>query len=519
MKRIALIFAALSLLYFVPAGGATRNTETQKLVSDYSRKEPLRSGIFGILAVRGSDTLAQYNRRLKMVPASNVKLITTGLALKQLGSSWRFSTTLAYSGSVKDGVLHGDLYIVGGGDPTTGSRSSCADSLLKTFRAWKDLLDKAGIKEITGHVVGDGRYFKRPLQSMTWQAEDMGFNYGAGPSGLNFFENAQAFSIKPSAPGKSPLVEPLYPETPWMSYVNSARTGEAKSANTIYYINSEYAPVGEFQGNFPSDRKSFKLEASNYYGPYTCAFYFYRYLLSGGMKVHGAYADVSPQGLLRTDLLFSDIGRKAAAPESLTALGKGWSPTLRQIVRDTNFESDNFYAETLFNILPMSLYGQTGRELSEKAVYELLASMGLKADGACRALPQQNVLEPRERRLHCLSSLPRQQKHPSEPYARRARRGQGKDKDEERLDERSTQFQRVHTSRRRQRLQDHLLLHHHQQHHRADLQSGANPGRDNTQPRPGALRSEIRIYGRYSVPSLQFRRARSRFRGRTASFG
>ena len=384
MKRIALIFAALSLLYFVPAGGATRNTETQKLVSDYSRKEPLRSGIFGILAVRGSDTLAQYNRRLKMVPASNVKLITTGLALKQLGSSWRFSTTLAYSGKVKDGVLHGDLYIVGGGDPTTGSRSSCADSLLKTFRAWKDLLDKAGIKEITGHVVGDGRYFKRPLQSMTWQAEDMGFNYGAGPSGLNFFENAQAFSIKPSAPGKSPLVEPLYPETPWMSYVNSARTGEAKSANTIYYINSEYAPVGEFQGNFPSDRKSFKLEASNYYGPYTCAFYFYRYLLSGGMKVHGAYADVSPQGLLRTDLLFSDIGRKAAAPESLTALGKGWSPTLRQIVRDTNFESDNFYAETLFNILPMSLYGQTGRELSEKAVYELLASMGLKADGACQ---------------------------------------------------------------------------------------------------------------------------------------
>ena len=53
-------------------------------------------------------------------------------------------------------------------------------------------------------------------------------------------------------------------------------------------------------------------------------------------------------------------------------------------MRDTNFESDNFYAETLFNILPMSLYGQTGRELSEKAVYELLASMGLKADGACQ---------------------------------------------------------------------------------------------------------------------------------------
>ena len=72
MKHTALILAAIALLCSMPAGAATRNTATQKLVTDYSRKEPLRSGKFGVLAVRGSDTLAQYNRRLKMVPASNV---------------------------------------------------------------------------------------------------------------------------------------------------------------------------------------------------------------------------------------------------------------------------------------------------------------------------------------------------------------------------------------------------------------------------------------------------------------
>ena len=65
MKVISKIIALAALL--VSSGLAAQpSTATQKLVSEYSRKEPLRSGIFGVLAVRGADTLAQYNRRLKL---------------------------------------------------------------------------------------------------------------------------------------------------------------------------------------------------------------------------------------------------------------------------------------------------------------------------------------------------------------------------------------------------------------------------------------------------------------------
>ncbi|MBO6168653.1 MAG: D-alanyl-D-alanine carboxypeptidase [Bacteroidales bacterium] len=386
MRHYVAILVALSVLCCAPARSATRNTGTQKLVSEYSRKEPLRSGVFGMLAVRGSDTLAQYNRRVKMVPASNVKLITTGLALRQLGPDWRFSTSLAYSGKITDGVLEGDLYILGGGDPTTGSGSPCADLLPKTFGSWMTLLTEAGIKEIRGNIVGDARFFKRPSQGLSWQAEDLGYNYGAGPSGLNFFENAQRFCVTPSVEGKSPSVRPLYPDTPWMSYMNMAVTGPARSGNSIYYLNNEYAPVGEFQGSFPSDRKSYTLEGSNSFGAYTCAYYFYNYLCDNGIAVHGRYADVSPLGLVRTDLLFSDIGPAAAHAESLTPIGKKQSPTVAQIVRDTNYESDNFYAESLFNMLAVSLYGHADRELSERAVYQLLKDMGLRTDGACQLL-------------------------------------------------------------------------------------------------------------------------------------
>ena len=366
------------MLSLASAGAATRNTETQKLVSDYSRKEPLRSGIFSVLAVRGSDTLAQYNRRVRMVPASNVKLITTGLALKQLGPGWRFTTTLAYSGTITEGTLNGDLYIIGGGDPTTGARTVCSDPSVKTFASWRALLDAAGIKNISGCIIGDPRFFKRPSHGMSWQAEDLGYNYGAGPAGLNFFQNAQQFRITPGAVGQHPNMDVIYPESPWMSYANYAVTGEAKSSNTIYYINSEYCPVGEFQGSFPSDRKSYKLEASNAFGAYTCAFYFYKYLIQGGMEVSGGYADISPEGNVRTDLLFSDLGTKAPEATSLKELGTSRSPKIRDIIKDTNFESNNFYAETLFNMLAVSIYGKADRELSCKAADELLGNMGLR---------------------------------------------------------------------------------------------------------------------------------------------
>ncbi|MBP5425132.1 MAG: D-alanyl-D-alanine carboxypeptidase, partial [Prevotella sp.] len=127
MSPAGKILVPLALLLSTAA--AAQNTATQKLLSEYTGKEPLRSAVVGVLAVRGADTLAQMNRSVKMVPASNMKLLTTGLALLNLGADWQFRTTLSYSGTINDGVLEGDLYSVGGGDPTTAAQTDCADSL------------------------------------------------------------------------------------------------------------------------------------------------------------------------------------------------------------------------------------------------------------------------------------------------------------------------------------------------------------------------------------------------------
>ena len=384
MRTTVRIAAVLLLCLSGTLVQARVNTSTQKLITGYAGREPLRSGIVGILALReNGDTLASLNRQVKLVPASNVKLITTGLALTRLGAEWRFRTSLAYSGEIRDSVLVGDLYIVGGGDPTTGSGSKCAEPVEATFGAFKSFLEYAGVRRIEGMIVADPRLFSRPSQSPMWQYEDLGFNYGAGPEGLNFFENSQNFIVIPSTPGLPPVIRPVYPETPWMSWTISAVTGEARSANTLYYINSGSGPWGEFFGSFPTDRNNYKFQASNRFAPWTYAYYFYNYLTANGITVSGGYADISPRGVVRTDLLYSDIGVKAQDADSLTVLGSKLSPALSAIITDTNVESDNFYAETVFTALGLEVRGTSDRSEAVAAEETLLKGMGLNPLNAC----------------------------------------------------------------------------------------------------------------------------------------
>jgi len=383
LRALAKITAAVALCLLGTAATA-RTTVTQKLVSDYAGKEPLRSAIVGILAVRANgDTLAQLNRGIKMVPASNVKLLTTGLALNKLGAGWRFRTTLAYSGEVCDSVLTGDLYIVGGGDPTTGSRSKCAEPLDAVFGRFRSQLEYAGIKKIEGRIVADPRYFLRPSQHPFWQVEDLGFNYGAGPEGLNFYENAQDFSVVPSSPGAAPAIRPTYPDAPWLSWTVNAVTGVARTPNTLYCINTGLVPRCEFFGSFPAERSGYTFQGSNPFGPWTYAYYLHKYLISNGITVTGGYADISPRGLIRTDLLSYGTDDPAVPADSLSVLGTVLSPPLSDIIADTNAESDNFYAETIFATLGLAVRGSSDCDEAARAEESLLKSMGLNPSGAC----------------------------------------------------------------------------------------------------------------------------------------
>ena len=187
MRRTPLLLISVALL--LTAWSATAGiprTEAQKSIERIRAQEPLRSALVGVLAVRADgDTIAALNIREKLVPASYMKLLTTGLALHGLGADFRFETRLAYTGEIVEGRLQGDVYIIGGGDPTTGARTESAETVGKTFAAWAQLLADAGITAVDGRILGDPRIFGDVTpQNLGWTFDDLGCDYGAGPTGF-----------------------------------------------------------------------------------------------------------------------------------------------------------------------------------------------------------------------------------------------------------------------------------------------------------------------------------------------
>lgn len=356
-------------------------TKAQRYIETAARGEALKSSVFGVLAVtEGGDTLACWNSDQRMVPASTMKLITTGMAIHLLGPDFKYITRIGYSGVIKDGTLDGDLYIVGGGDPTIASKDSISISRTDLFRQWKSFLDKAGIKRVSGNVIGDGRYFDGPMEHDTWSYQDIGTAYGAGLNGLSFYENAQDFRVSAGPSVGSPVnVSVIFPATPWMKYEYSCKTAPAGTGDQLYLFNSDFAPRAEVRGSFAIDRKPKVEEFSNRFGSYTCAYYFCDYLRSNGIAVSRTPADII-RGRIRTDLSSSEYSRYASKVDDLNMLGQTYSPSLARIARETNLKSDNFYAETLFRTLGRRLHHSASYDSSYVAMNEVMKSLGICAD-------------------------------------------------------------------------------------------------------------------------------------------
>ena len=384
-----MMVAALSVLLCVlPVDGqvpavrkAASKSKAQRYVESVSRNDILANASFGVLAVtEGGDTLAGWNWNQRLIPASTMKLVTAGAAMHQLGADFKFTTRIGYTGTVKDGVLEGDLYIVGGVDPTIASKDSIAFSKERLFSQWKGFLDKAGIRKINGMVIGDGRYFDGPIDRDTWSYQDIGTAYGTGGDGLCFYENAIDMKVSAGASVGSPVpVIVSYPSLPWMKYSYNCKTAKAGTGDQLYMFTTEFFPYAEVRGTFALDRKPKTEEFSNKFGAYTCAHFFKEYLVTRGVEVTRGVADVR-LGRIRSNLSSTEPGPYAAKVDDLKMLGTTYSPSLKRITRETLLESDNFYAETMFRVLGRRLHHSASPDSCKTALADVLKKIGAASD-------------------------------------------------------------------------------------------------------------------------------------------
>jgi D-alanyl-D-alanine carboxypeptidase/D-alanyl-D-alanine-endopeptidase (penicillin-binding protein 4) len=159
-----------------------------------------------------NDRLYERHARTLMVSASTMKLVTIAVAAEAVGWDYRFETQLLATGPIVNGVLRGDLLIVGSGDPSILGRP---DSRMSP--PWVDALRAKGVSRIEGRVIGDDDAVDEPRPGFAWSWDDLGYQYGALPGALNLTENVTAVTVSPgTAPGLPTVIErsPALPEVP-----------------------------------------------------------------------------------------------------------------------------------------------------------------------------------------------------------------------------------------------------------------------------------------------------------------
>lgn len=147
------LFASLLLLTCVPAALAARDRpylppEVQRVLTQ--RRVPGTSLSVLVREVGRDEPLVSYNSEVPRNPASTMKVLTTYVALEMLGPAFTWRTRAYATGPVRDGVLEGDLVLVGGGDP------------FMTADRWWGFVNgvrQAGITRVTGDVIIDNSYF------------------------------------------------------------------------------------------------------------------------------------------------------------------------------------------------------------------------------------------------------------------------------------------------------------------------------------------------------------------------
>jgi serine-type D-Ala-D-Ala carboxypeptidase/endopeptidase (penicillin-binding protein 4) len=128
----------------------------------------------GAISVDGV-LIGERNADIAVIPASNQKIPVAAAALDRLGPDFRYTTTVAAAMAPQSGVVEGDLYLVGGGDPLLSS-DWYADSDLElnpvtsptSFDALADRVAAAGVTEITGSIIGDGSRYDDEFFAPGW---------------------------------------------------------------------------------------------------------------------------------------------------------------------------------------------------------------------------------------------------------------------------------------------------------------------------------------------------------------
>ena len=369
--RIALCWILICIS--LPSLSKAQNT-IQAAIQQLMKDPSLKNASVGIcvIDVKSGKILAKHDADRSLIPASSLKVVTTATALAILGPDYTFKTDLEYNGLLdKQGVLKGNLFLKGYGDPTFGSNQlEEAADLQSVMKSIRQAIQQKGIQTISGFVVGDASYFSTTVKVPSWQWNDLGNYYAAGAWGLNIHENLYYLRFRQASKiGTTPRISIIEPEIPDLNFQNEVRSASRGSGDNAYIYGGPYTFERYVRGTIPVGNKLFSIKGSIPNPPLFAAQYLQQQLKEIGIETQ--------QGSV-TQL---DLVRRGITKGERRKIFTYYSPPLKVIVKRANWQSVNLYCESLLKTIGRARMNKGTTKAGVKSIREFWESKGLSFSG------------------------------------------------------------------------------------------------------------------------------------------
>lgn len=301
---------------------------TSDFVNDWLLSELFKPASMSIAVydLEKDEYLIEENSEKVLTAASTQKLITTAIALHSLPTDYQFETKLAHTGTIRDGVLRGDIYIFPNFNPTLGNKRFNRDLSEITGSISKWLL-KNKIKVIQGIKVIDSTMNIETLPR-TWIWEDIGNYYGANPCGTVLNENVLELYFESGQSGNQTKIVKTVPDLPLLKIENRVKASTLNK-DLAYCFGGPYERGLVVEGTIPSNRRKYKVKAALQRPQRALSYLVFNELKNAGLTIKGKYGAHS-------------IPKKKSKQFAVIK-----SPSVTEIVKKTNYKSVNILAENL----------------------------------------------------------------------------------------------------------------------------------------------------------------------------
>ncbi len=368
MKKTLYIF--LITLISLNVCNAQNFSKIKKEINVLKNSPIIKHGQWSVYAeyVKSGKTIVSLNSEESLAPASGLKVFTTSVALNLLGEDFRFKTKLYYDGFITDdNILKGNIYIVGGGDPTLGSNSVPGSLPLDSLMwSWTQAVQKLGIKKVEGAIIADNLLFDNQRVPDDWNWVDIGNYYGAGADALTINNNLYYLYFHPSViVGDKAEVIRMVPEIPNLKFTNYMKTGAEGSGDNGYIYCAPRQFNAILRGTVPAGVSEFSIKGSIPDPALFAAQYLKEFLEHYGIDV-------------------TRESRKLDAPVSYDnskLITETISPPLKDIIYFILQTSNNLYTEQVLRTLALKEKGIASEENGIEVIKSFLDSVGISTEG------------------------------------------------------------------------------------------------------------------------------------------